>query len=120
MAKKAAGSKPQGIIHPVILSGGAGMRLWPLSRAHYPKQLLPLVSGNTMLQETARRIDGEGFAAPIVICNDEHRFIVAEQLRALEAGMRIDVAFVDTVPLGVDTPRDLARARELLGPREGH
>jgi mannose-1-phosphate guanylyltransferase/mannose-6-phosphate isomerase len=89
MANKAAGSKPQGIIHPVILSGGAGMRLWPLSRAHYPKQLLPLVSGDTMLQETVRRIDGEGFAAPIVICNDEHRFIVAEQLRALDIQPRL-------------------------------
>ena len=65
------------------------MRLWPLSRAHYPKQLLPLVSGDTMLQETARRIDGEGFAAPLVICNDEHRFIVAEQLRALDIQPRL-------------------------------
>ena len=89
MAKKAAGGETDGVIHPVILSGGAGMRLWPLSRAHYPKQLLPLVSDDTMLQETARRVHGQGFAAPLVICNDEHRFIVAEQLRALDIAPRL-------------------------------
>jgi len=89
MAKKAASGEPHDVIHPVILSGGAGMRLWPLSRAHYPKQLLPLISDDTMLQETARRVDGPGFAPPIVICNDEHRFIVAEQLRALDIAPRL-------------------------------
>lgn len=73
-------------IHPIILSGGSGTRLWPLSRALYPKQLLPLVSRETMLQETAARIAHPPFAAPSVICNGEHRFIVAEQLRA--AGIR--------------------------------
>jgi mannose-1-phosphate guanylyltransferase / mannose-6-phosphate isomerase len=72
-------------IHPVILSGGAGTRLWPLSRALYPKQLLSLTSNRTLLQETAARnlVDG-GFAAPIVICNHEHRFFIDEQLRAVE------------------------------------
>lgn len=79
MAQEAGGTT----IHPVILSGGAGMRLWPLSRALYPKQLLALASERTMLQETALRTAAHGFAAPLVICNDEHRFIVAEQLRAL-------------------------------------
>lgn len=69
-------------ITPVILSGGSGSRLWPLSRALYPKQFLPLVSELTMIQETALRASGERFTAPLVICNDEHRFIVAEQLRA--------------------------------------
>ncbi|HEX2890289.1 mannose-1-phosphate guanylyltransferase/mannose-6-phosphate isomerase [Vineibacter terrae] len=70
------------VIHPVILSGGSGTRLWPLSRAAYPKQLLPLLSERTMLQETAlRSMTDVGFAAPIVICNDEHRFLIDEQLR---------------------------------------
>jgi len=69
-------------IHPVILSGGAGTRLWPLSRAAYPKQLLPLVSDRTLLQETAtRNLSDIGFAAPLLICNEDHRFLVDEQLR---------------------------------------
>jgi mannose-1-phosphate guanylyltransferase/mannose-6-phosphate isomerase len=68
-------------IVPVILSGGSGSRLWPVSRQSFPKQLWPLVSDRSMIQETALRACGEGFAAPIVVCNQEHRFLVAEQLR---------------------------------------
>ena len=69
---------------PVILSGGSGTRLWPLSRELYPKQLLPLVGEHTMLQETARRVEGMvDVAPPIVVCNESHRFMVAEQLHAL-------------------------------------
>lgn len=72
-------------IHPVILSGGAGTRLWPLSRALYPKQLLSLTSNRTLLQETAaRNLVDSGFAAPIVICNHEHRFFIDEQLSAVD------------------------------------
>ncbi len=70
-------------IVPVILSGGSGTRLWPVSRESFPKQFWPLVSGLTMIQETAARADGPGFAAPVVVCNHEHRFVVAEQMRAL-------------------------------------
>ena len=74
------------MIVPVILSGGSGTRLWPLSRQLYPKQLLPLLGKDTMLQATLRRLDGiEGLAAPIVVCNEAHRFLVAEQLRQIGA-----------------------------------
>ncbi|RMD63066.1 MAG: mannose-1-phosphate guanylyltransferase/mannose-6-phosphate isomerase [Alphaproteobacteria bacterium] len=70
------------LVRPVILSGGVGSRLWPLSRALYPKQLLPLVGERTMLQETLNRVaDPALFAPPMVICNEEHRFIIAEQMR---------------------------------------
>ncbi len=70
-------------IIPVILSGGAGTRLWPLSRSNYPKQFLPLVGDSSMLQETARRFKGDRFAAPMVVCNESHRFTVAEQLHQI-------------------------------------
>ncbi len=67
---------------PLILSGGSGTRLWPLSRELYPKQLLPLVGPRTMLQDTAARVAGlANLATPIVVCNESHRFMVAEQLR---------------------------------------
>jgi len=71
-------------IYPVILSGGAGTRLWPLSRAALPKQLLPLVSDKTMLQETVLRLGGRnGMMAPLIVCGNEHRFLVAEQMREI-------------------------------------
>ncbi|MES2365152.1 MAG: mannose-1-phosphate guanylyltransferase/mannose-6-phosphate isomerase [Pseudomonadota bacterium] len=74
-------------IHPVILSGGSGTRLWPLSRAALPKQLLPLVSDRTMLQETVLRLSGiADVTSPTLVCNQEHRFMVAEQMRAIDVG----------------------------------
>jgi mannose-1-phosphate guanylyltransferase/mannose-6-phosphate isomerase len=73
------------LIQPVILSGGSGTRLWPASRSMYPKQLLPLTSNKTMLQDTVQRLDGvEGLTGrTLVICNEAHRFLVAEQLREI-------------------------------------
>jgi mannose-1-phosphate guanylyltransferase/mannose-6-phosphate isomerase len=69
-------------IYPVILSGGAGTRLWPLSRSVLPKQLLPLVADKTMLQDTALRVaNWPELMAPLVVCGNDHRFMVAEQLR---------------------------------------
>ncbi|WP_099864094.1 mannose-1-phosphate guanylyltransferase/mannose-6-phosphate isomerase [Pararhizobium haloflavum] len=68
---------------PVILAGGSGTRLWPLSRQLNPKQFLALTSEHTMLQETVRRLDGFEIGAPIVICNEEHRFLAAEQMHGL-------------------------------------
>lgn len=68
-------------IHPVILSGGSGTRLWPLSRESFPKQLHNLFGEHSLLQETAARVAGLG--APLIVCNNEHRFIIGEQLRAI-------------------------------------
>ena len=71
-------------LYPVILSGGSGSRLWPLSREHYPKPLLPLVTDKTLLQDTAIRLDGvpdQGNA--VYVCNEEHRFLLAEQVTQL-------------------------------------
>ena len=70
--------------YPVILSGGSGSRLWPLSREYYPKPLLPLVSEKTLLQETACRLDGlPNLGEAVYVCNEEHRFLVAEQVAQL-------------------------------------
>ena len=74
------------MIHPVILSGGSGTRLWPMSRTLYPKQLLGLLGRDSLLQQTVRRVaDRQGFAAPLLVANEEHRFIIAEQLREIAA-----------------------------------
>jgi mannose-1-phosphate guanylyltransferase/mannose-1-phosphate guanylyltransferase/mannose-6-phosphate isomerase len=70
-------------LYPVILSGGSGSRLWPLSRSLYPKQLLPLSSERTMIQETVLRAGPAHFARPVIICNEAHRFIVAEQMQEI-------------------------------------
>src|SRR5260370_22945696 len=70
--------------HPVILSGGSGTRLWPMSRTLYPKQLLTLFGHASLLQHTVRRVVEPGrFAPPLLVANEEHRFIIAEQLREI-------------------------------------
>ena len=99
-------------IYPVILSGGAGTRLWPLSRAVMPKQLLPLVGDKTMLQDTALRVRGwPGVMPPLVVCGNEHRFLVAEQLR--EVGITPQGILLE--PVGRNTaPAVTAAARHLL------
>ncbi|MCX7277484.1 MAG: mannose-1-phosphate guanylyltransferase/mannose-6-phosphate isomerase [Burkholderiales bacterium] len=74
------------LIQPVVLSGGSGTRLWPLSREKYPKQLLSLVGEDSLLQATVRRVEGLGtgtLAPPMVVCNEEYRFVIAEQLRLM-------------------------------------
>ena len=74
-------TKSSAPVIPVILSGGTGTRLWPVSRESFPKQFWPLLSDRSLIEETARRAAGPAFAAPIVVCNHEHRFLAAEQLR---------------------------------------
>jgi mannose-1-phosphate guanylyltransferase/mannose-6-phosphate isomerase len=69
------------MIYPVILSGGTGSRLWPLSRSLYPKQLLALAGEQSLIQDTVARTAGGQFHPPIIICNVEHRFLIAEQMR---------------------------------------
>ncbi|HFM2372873.1 TPA: mannose-1-phosphate guanylyltransferase/mannose-6-phosphate isomerase [Escherichia coli] len=66
---------------PIIMAGGSGTRLWPLSRSLYPKQFLSLINENSLLQETLKRLDGLNCLLPVIVSNNEHRFIVAEQLR---------------------------------------
>jgi mannose-1-phosphate guanylyltransferase len=68
---------------PVIMAGGTGSRLWPLSRQLNPKQLLRLCGNSTLLQQTLSRLAGLEMASPVIICNEDHRFMVAEQLRQL-------------------------------------
>ncbi len=98
-------------IYPVILSGGAGTRLWPLSRAALPKQLLPLVTDKTMLQDTALRLAGRaGMMAPLVVCGNEHRFLVAEQMR--EIG--VNPLGILLEPVGRNTAPAVAAAAHFL------
>jgi mannose-1-phosphate guanylyltransferase / mannose-6-phosphate isomerase len=103
------------MLTPVILSGGAGTRLWPLSRELYPKQLLPLVGAGTMLQNTAARVSGFDAAPPIVVCNEEHRFLVAEQLRT--AGHAAQAILLE--PAGRNTAPAIALAA-LASVHAGH
>jgi len=92
---------------PVILSGGAGTRLWPLSRELLPKQLLALTSERTMLQETAARLAGfPGTTGPVVVCNEAHRFLVAEQLRQ----MNLAPSAILLEPIGRNTAPAIALA----------
>jgi len=95
---------------PVILSGGTGTRLWPVSRESFPKQLWPLVSERSLIQETALRATGQGFARPVVVCNEGHRFLIAEQLRA--AG--INGARIVLEPVGRNSAPAIAAAALLV------
>ena len=98
------------MIHPILLCGGSGTRLWPLSRKSYPKQFVPLTGEETLFQASAARLSGEGFAPPLVLTNSDFRFIVTEQLAA--AG--IDPGAVLIEPAGRNTaPAVLAAALRL-------
>jgi mannose-1-phosphate guanylyltransferase / mannose-6-phosphate isomerase len=94
------------MLTPVILSGGAGTRLWPLSRELYPKQLLPLTGTRTMLQQTVLRLEGLSAAPAVIVCNEAHRFLVAEQLRQLKVSARATIL----EPFGRNTAPAIALA----------
>ena len=95
------------MIIPVILAGGSGTRLWPLSRELYPKQLIDLYNDKTMLQNTVLRLKGiEALGSPIVVCNEEHRFMTAEQLRQID----IDPHAIILEPVGRNTAPAIAVA----------
>lgn len=95
------------MITPVLLCGGSGTRLWPLSRQSYPKQFVPLVGDTTLFQASAQRLSGPGFAAPLVLTNSDFRFIVTEQL----AEIGIDPGAILIEPEGRNTaPAILAAA----------
>ena len=98
-------------IYPVILSGGSGTRLWPLSRAALPKQLLPLASKHSLLQDTVSRlVDMPEIANPLMVCNVEHRFMIAEQMRQIGATPRAIVL----EPVGRNTAPAIAVAALML------
>jgi mannose-1-phosphate guanylyltransferase/mannose-6-phosphate isomerase len=92
---------------PIVLSGGSGSRLWPLSRTLLPKQLLPLLGSGTMIQQTVQRLQGiPGIMPAVLVCNQEHRFMVAEQMR--EIGAPVDAIFLE--PIGRNTAPAVAIA----------
>jgi len=93
-------------LQPVLLSGGSGTRLWPLSREAYPKQFLPLAGDDTMVQATWRRVEALAERAPIVVANEEHRFLVAEQLR--QVGAPVPAILLE--PVGRNTAPAIAAA----------
>ncbi|HRN61631.1 MAG TPA: sugar phosphate nucleotidyltransferase, partial [Luteimonas sp.] len=93
-------------LQPVLLSGGSGTRLWPLSREAYPKQFLPLAGEETMLQETWRRVAPLASRPPIVVANEEHRFLAAEQLRLVG----VEHAAIVLEPVGRNTAPAIAAA----------
>jgi mannose-1-phosphate guanylyltransferase/mannose-6-phosphate isomerase len=93
-------------LFPVILSGGSGSRLWPLSRAHLPKQLLPLVSEHSLLQDTVLRLSGLDVSGPVIVCNESQRFLVAEQLREIS----LENCRIVLEPIGRNTAPAIAAA----------
>lgn len=97
--------KTEQFVTPVIMSGGSGTRLWPLSRQARPKQFLALTNQRSMLQETIKRLDKVKKQSPIIICNEEHRFLVAEQLREID-----QQATILLEPIGKNTAPAVALA----------
>ena len=97
--------KELNMIKAIVMAGGSGTRLWPLSRAGHPKQFLALDGKDTMLQTTMKRLEGINLDSVITICNEEHRFLVAEQLREIKQSSTIVLE-----PVGRDTAPAIAAA----------
>src|SRR6185312_8202360 len=101
-------------ICPVILSGGVGSRLWPLSRRQLPKQLLNLVGDHSLIQETALRTMGPAFTEPLIICHVEHRFLVAEQMH----NIGVEPEQIVLEPIGRNTAPAAAVAALVMAERD--
>lgn len=106
----------QANLHPVVLSGGSGSRLWPLSRGLFPKQLLALAGENSLIQDTVLRAKTAGCLAPIIICNAEHRFLIAEQMRAAN----VTPARIVLEPAGRNTAPAVAIAALMIAEKDPH
>jgi mannose-1-phosphate guanylyltransferase/mannose-6-phosphate isomerase len=102
------------IVHPVILSGGAGSRLWPLSRSLFPKQLLALAGERSLIQDTVLRVADREFLPPLIICNVEHRFLIAEQMR--EAAITPEAIVLE--PIGRNTAPAAAIAALMVAEKD--
>ena len=112
------------LIQPLVLCGGSGSRLWPLSREKYPKQLLQLVGSDSLFQATLQRISGltESTLKPLVVCNEEYRFVIAEQMRCMGQSGTLVLEPVGTRRLeAVDSViwRPVLRVRRRRRPRIG-
>lgn len=101
-------------VHPVVLSGGAGSRLWPLSRSLFPKQLLALAGEHSLIQDTVLRVRGKEFLSPLIVCNVEHRFLIAEQMR--EAGITPQAIVLE--PIGRNTAPAAAIAALMVAEKD--
>lgn len=101
-------------ITPVLLAGGSGTRLWPLSRKSYPKQFTRLVGDESLFQGSARRLSGDGFTAPVIVTGDPFRFIVTEQLAAVE--MAADCVLIE--PAARNTAPAIAAAALVVAKKD--
>lgn len=102
------------VVYPVVLSGGAGSRLWPLSRSLFPKQLLALTGERSLIQDTVRRVQNGNFRPPLIICNVEHRFLIAEQMR--EVGVTPEAIVLE--PVGRNTAPAAAVAALMVAEKD--
>jgi len=98
------------MLYPIIMAGGTGTRLWPLSRSNYPKQFIPLCGEHSMLQETLLRLKGLNHQSPMIICNEDNRFITAEQVKQLNLAPNLKQAQILLEPVGRNTAPAIALA----------